>query len=155
MTVRWPMVFFIFLLVVLHFVLRIGLGLGPLSPDLLVIAVLLAAREMRAGAAAGLGLLLGILDGAVVPYAMGASAVVLTVLGYFGSRTKHFVVGDGLAFLALYIFAGKWLFDLLLFVVADPSSGRDITSLLLISPFAAVYAAIAGILLVAGYRVVT
>jgi hypothetical protein len=86
---------------------------------------------------------------------MGASAVVLTVLGYFGSRTKHFVVGDGLAFLALYIFAGKWLFDLLLFVVADPSSGRDITSLLLISPFAAVYAAIAGILLVAGYRVVT
>jgi cell shape-determining protein MreD len=155
MTVRWPMVFFIFLLVVLHFVLRIGLGLGPLSPDLLVVAVLLAAREMRAGAAAGLGLLLGILDGAVVPYAMGASAVVLTVLGYFGSRTKHFVVGDGLAFLALYIFAGKWLFDLLLFVVADPASGRDIASLLLISPFAAVYAAIAGILLVAGYRVVT
>lgn len=155
MTVRWPMVFFIFLLVVLHFVLRIGLGLGPLSPDLLVVAVLLAAREMRAGAAAGLGLLLGILDGAVVPYAMGASAVVLTVLGYLGSRTRNFVVGDGLAFLALYLFAGKWLFDLLLFVVADPATGREIASLLLISPFAAVYAAIAGILLVASYRVVT
>ena len=48
---RWGFWVFIAVLVVLHFVLRIGLGFAQLAPDLLLVALLLAAREMRAGSA--------------------------------------------------------------------------------------------------------
>lgn len=140
-------------LVVLHFFLRVGLGLGPLVPDLMVVALLLAARQMRPGWAAGLGLLLGILEGAMVPFAFGASALVLTVLGYLGSRTREFVSGYSPVFLAFYIFAGKWLYDALLYLVvllnARPGPA---STLLLISPLTALYAAVAGVVVFAAYR---
>ena len=58
---RWHFVAFITVLVALHFFLRVGLGLGWAVPDLLVVAVLLSARRVRGGWAAGLGVLLGIL----------------------------------------------------------------------------------------------
>jgi cell shape-determining protein MreD len=153
--VRWGLWAFVFVLVVLHFVLRIGLGLGHLAPDLLVVAVLLAAREVRAGTAAGVGLVLGILDGSVLPYSLGSSALVLTLLGFLGSRSRDFVAGDSLVFLALYLFAGKWLFDALLYVVSGSILRPDFASLLLISPVAAIYAATAGLLATAAYRAVT
>ncbi|HEX6041138.1 hypothetical protein, partial [Longimicrobium sp.] len=85
---RWQFVGFIAVLVVLYFLLRVGLGLGVLAPDLLVVALLLGARRMRAGWAAGLGFLLGVLDGAAHPMTMGAGAVALTVLGYLGARSR-------------------------------------------------------------------
>ena len=66
----WGFRIFIAVLVVLHFVLRVGLGLDQLAPDLLVVALLLAAREIRAGAAAGFGLVLGVLDGSMVSASM-------------------------------------------------------------------------------------
>ncbi|HEX2091161.1 MAG TPA: hypothetical protein VHG28_02120, partial [Longimicrobiaceae bacterium] len=69
-----PLFALVALLVVVHFVLRVGLGLGQLVPDLISLAVLLAARQMRPGWAAGLGLLLGILEGAVVPPTFGGGA---------------------------------------------------------------------------------
>lgn len=150
---RWGLWIFVFALVILHFVLRIGMGLGQLAPDLLVVALLLAARELRAGMAAGLGLLLGILDGSVVPPSLGASALVLTILGFLGARTRDLFAGDGLVFVALYLFVGKWLFDLLLYVVSGSVVRPDIASLLLISPLAALYAAVAGVIAVSAYRV--
>lgn len=144
---------FVLLLVLLHFVLRVGLGLGPLVPDLLVVAVLLAAREMRAGWAAGLGLLLGVLEGALVPFAFGASALVLTVLGFLGARSREIFAGYSPVFLAFYLFAGKWLYDVLLYLVvwANARPGPAST-LILISPLAAVYAAAAGLVVYAAYR---
>lgn len=154
-TPRWALVAFIVVLVVLHFVLRIGLGYGEFAPDLLVVAVLLAARELRAGAAAGVGLLLGVLEGAVVPFAMGASALVLTVLGFVGARSREVFASDSLVYLALYLFVGKWLYDALLHLVSGalvhPVSA---SSLWLVSPLAAAYAAAAGLIGVAVYRAV-
>jgi cell shape-determining protein MreD len=149
---RGPLIALVIVLVVLHFVLRVGFGLGQLAPDLLVVAVLLAARELRAGSAAALGLVLGVLDGAVIPLSLGSSALVLTVLGYLGARTRDFVATDSLGFLALYLFMGKWLFDALLYVVSGAILRPDFSSLLLISPLAAIYAAIAGVIAFAAWR---
>lgn len=150
--VRWSYWALIALLVVLHFVLRIGMGLQELAPDLLVIALLLAAREMRAGMAAGLGLVLGVLDGSVVPFTLGASAVVLTLLGFLGARTREIFAGDSYVFLAVYLFAGKWLFDTLLYLLTGKAFAPGASYLLLISPLAALYAAAAGIVGFAVYR---
>ena len=43
------------LLVVTHFLLHLGLGIGVAAPDLLTVAVLLSARRMRGWSAAALG----------------------------------------------------------------------------------------------------
>lgn len=153
---RLGLLLLVAVLVVLHFLLRIGLGLGQLAPDLLVLALLLAAREMRAGAAAALGLALAILEGAVVPFAMGALAIVFTVLGYLGARTREVFPSDSLVLLAIYLFVGKWVADVLLHLLA----GRLIhpggpSTLLLISPLAALYLALAGLLVTSVYRAAT
>jgi hypothetical protein len=152
---RVALLVLVVILVVLHFLLRIGLGLGDLAPDLLVLAVLLAAREMRPGPAAALGLGLAVLEGALVPFAMGALAVVFTVLGYLGARTREWFASDSLVLLAIYLFAGKWIADILLHFMA----GRLIhpggpSTLLLISPLTALYMALAGLLVTSIYRAV-
>jgi hypothetical protein len=149
---RWGLWLFIVFLVVLHFILRLGLGLGHLAPDLLVVALLLAAREIRAGWAAGLGLGLGILDGSMVPFNLGASALVLTVLGFLGARTRELFAGDNFLFLALYLFVGKWLYDTLLYLVTGDLFSSNAAYLLLISPLTALYAAAAGVVALAAYR---
>ncbi len=149
---RWSYWVFVALLVVLHFVLRLGIGLQELAPDLLVIALLLAAREARPGTAAGLGLLFGVLDGAVVPFTLGASAVVLTLLGFLGARSRDLFAGDSYVFLAVYLFAGKWLFDALLYLLTGTAFASTPSYLLLISPLAALYAAASGLLGYAVYR---
>lgn len=150
---RGKLAVLVLVLVVLHFVFRIGFGLGERFPDLLVVAVLLAARQMRAGWAAGLGLLLGFLEGALIPFSLGASALVLTVLGYLGARSRDFLAGDGPILIALYLFVGKWLYELLLYLVlwidAQPGSA---STLLLIAPLAALYAAAAGVVALTAYR---
>jgi cell shape-determining protein MreD len=143
---------FVGLLVILHFVLRIGLGFAHLAPDLLLVALLLAARETRAGYAAGLGLLFGILDGAVVPFNLGASALVLTILGFAGGRSRDLFSGDNFVFLAVYLFAGKWLYDTLLYLLSGNILSPEATYLVLVSPLTAVYAAAAGLVSLALYR---
>jgi cell shape-determining protein MreD len=152
---RWHFVAFITLLVALHFFLRVGLGLGWAVPDLLVVAVLLSARRIRGGWAAGLGVLLGVMDGAVLEYTMGASALALAILGYLGSRSRDVLSGDTPISLVLYLLAGKWAFDVLLFLLlALTSTAPPASALILVSPLAALYAAGAGLMAVAAYRAV-
>jgi len=143
---------FIALLIVLHFLLRVGLGYEQLAPDLLVIALLLAARSLPAGTAAGLGLLLGILDGALVPFALGASALALVVLGFVGARSRELFSEENYLLLALYLFAGKWVFDAIVFLATGDMFRPGASYLVLVSPLTAVYAAVAGLLSVKVYR---
>ncbi|MBA4158897.1 MAG: hypothetical protein H0X65_15670 [Gemmatimonadetes bacterium] len=153
---RLPILTFVAVLVILHFLLRVGLGLGELAPDLLVMALLLAARELRAGSAAALGLVLGILEGSVIPFALGSLPVVFTVLGYLGSRTRELFAGDSLVFLALYLFVGKWAADVLLHVLTGAALRTGgVSALLFVSPLAALYLVAVGLLAVSMYRAVS
>jgi len=150
---RWPFVVFIVLLIALHLFLRVGIGLEFWAPDLLTIALLLAARRTAAGWAAGLGLAMGLIRDSVNLTTFGADVVVMTVLGYLGSRTRDYFVGDSTFFLAIYLFLGKWLHDALYFVVARAVGQRDAVSTLLVeAPITAAYSALAGLLAYAAYR---
>jgi cell shape-determining protein MreD len=152
---RWQWVAFVGVLVVLYFLLRTGLGLGELAPDFLVIALLLGARRMGAGWAAGLGFLLGLLDGAANPLTMGAGSVAMAVLGYLAARSREWISGDSPIMLALFLFAGKWLFDILMWVLLlRLNLSGPVSTLLVVSPLAAAYAAAAGLAAAAAYRTV-
>lgn len=149
----WPFWLFIAVLVVAHFALHLGLGIGSRAPDLLTVAVLLAARQASGGAAAGVGFVLGLLEDAVAMGGFGAGAATQTVVGYLGARSRDLFVGDSALFLALYLFLGSWLQDALYYGLAPVSRrGGAVHALLLQAPMAAAYAAVAGTVAVLLYR---
>ena len=106
-------------LFILHFALHVGLGLGRVAPDLLTVALLLAAREVGVGTAAAVGLGFGLLEDALSVLSFGANAVAMSLVGLAGAVTRDLFVGDSLFFLVSYFVAGKFLRDLLHWVVAS------------------------------------
>jgi rod shape-determining protein MreD len=157
MAARNPLSFWVFfaLLLVSHFVLHIALGLGPSVPDLLTVALLLAARRVRGALAAGLGLALGILNDAFSATSFGADAVALTVLGYLGARSRDLFDGDSLLFVGVYLFFGKWLHDALYWVLVPEARGNALGQLLIQAPIAALSTAVGGAIALLVYRTST
>ena len=152
----WRFWALIALLVVLHFVLHLSFGFAAAAPDLLTVAVLLGARQMHAGRAAGYGFALGLLEDAVSLSVFGAAAITQTVIGYLGARSRDLFVGDSLLFLGLYLFMGKWARDALYYAVAVVvRRGDPVESLLVHAPLAALYAAVVGLIAIVAYRSLT
>ena len=150
---RWRFALFIAGLVVLHFVLRVGLGLGVLAPDLLVVALLLASRRMRPGGAAGLGFVLGVLEGSANPTGFGAASLALSVVGYLGSRSREWLAGDDPVTMVAYFFVGTLLYEALLYVLlAVMGAGGSAMALAIPALFASLYAAAVGLGASALYR---
>lgn len=106
----WIVVAVLFLL---HFLLHVGLGLGASAPDLLTVALLIAAREVGVGTAAGIGLAFGLLEDALGVLSFGANGLAMAVLGTAGAATRDLFVGDSLIFRVSYFVAGKLLRDLI------------------------------------------
>jgi rod shape-determining protein MreD len=150
---RWRFALFIAGLVVLHFVLRVGLGLGVLAPDLLVIALLLSSRRLRPGGAAGLGFVLGLLEGSANPTVFGAASLALSVVGYLGSRSREWLAGDDPVTMVAYFFVGTLLYEALLYVLlAIMGAGGSPMALAIPALFASLYAAAVGLGASALYR---
>ena len=153
MKTGWAFWLFVGLLVVLHFALHLTLGMGGWAPDLLTLAVLLAARQLRGGPAAGLGFALGLLEDGVSLGAFGAAAMTQTVIGYLGARSRDLFVGDSVLFLSLYFFLGAWLQDGLYYWVAPGvRRGEPVDALLVQAPLDALYVAVAGVAAILVYR---
>lgn len=151
----WPFWVFIGLLVGGHFALHLSLGIETAAPDLITIGVLLAARQVSGGPAAGVGFVLGVLEDAVSLGAFGAAAVTQTVVGYLGARSRDLFVGDSAVFLGLYLFLGAWIQDALYFALAGGvRRGEPVDALLLTAPLEAFYAAVIGLIAVVLYRTV-
>ena len=138
------------LLILLHFGLHVSLGLGESAPDLLVVALLMAAREVDIGRGAGLGFLLGLLDDAFSVLAFGANTFALTLVGMGGARARDLFVGDSLFFLTSYLVLGKWARDFLHWVAVGGGLRESFVDTMLIqSPISAVYAGIIGLVVIA------
>jgi cell shape-determining protein MreD len=136
-------------LVVLHFGLHLSLDLGESAPDLLVVALLIAAREVNIGWGAGIGFVLGLLDDAFSVLAFGSNTFALTLLGMGGARTRDLFVGDSLFFLTSYLVLGKWVRDLLHWVAVGGGLRESFVDTMLIqSPISAVYAGVVGLVVI-------
>ncbi|NIP83096.1 MAG: rod shape-determining protein MreD [Gemmatimonadetes bacterium] len=141
------------ILVVVHFVLHVSFGIGAAAPDLLTVAVLLSARQLSGGAAAGVGFALGLLEDAVSLGAFGAAAATQTVIGFVGARSRDLFMGESVLFLGLYLFLGAWVQDALYYGLAEVvRRGDPLQTLLLAAPMGAAYAAVAGLVAVAIHR---
>ncbi len=143
----WLVVGFLFCL---HFVLHVGLGLGPEAPDLLTVALLLAAREVDLGRAAGTGLVFGLLEDALSVLSFGANAVSMTLLGSLGALTRDLFVGDSLLFLVSYFVVGKWLRDLVHWMMVGEGLRQPFMDQVVVQgAIGGIYAAVVGILVMA------
>jgi cell shape-determining protein MreD len=137
-------------LVLLHFGLHLSLGLGEGAPDLLIVALLIAVRELDIGRAAGLGFFLGMLDDAFSVLAFGANTLALTLVGMGGARTRDLFVGDSLLFLTSYLVLGKWIRDFLHWVAVGEGLRESFVETMLIqSPISAAYAGLIGLVVIA------
>lgn len=132
-------------LVVAHLLLRVALGLGNEAPDLLLVAVLIGSRHLGLRAGAALGFALGLLEDAFSMLSFGATVFALTVLGAVGAQSRFFFVGNSVSFLVGYLALGKWLRELLAWLVSDPATRSALGDHVLFeSPLMAVYASVVG-----------
>ncbi len=136
-------------LVAVHFLLHVGFGFGEVAPDLLTIALLIGAREVDLGKGAGLGLIFGLLEDSLSVLSFGANTVTMTVLGFLGALTRDLFVGDSLIFLVSYLFVGKMLRDVFHWVMVGATLRDPFQEMLLQSAVAGIYAAVAGIVVMA------
>jgi rod shape-determining protein MreD len=140
------------LLVVLHYTLRPVLGWRA-PVDFLVIALLLVAVRARPGVAAMAGLGLGLLSDSMNPASFGAGALAMTVVGFAASWLKAAFFADNLALNGIFVFLGKWLFDLIFLVAEHRLQGADLLiQAMLWSPLSAAVTAAAGLVVLLAVR---
>jgi rod shape-determining protein MreD len=133
------------ILVMLHFTLRPLLGWRA-GPDFLVIATLLVSIRVRPGAAAVLGLCVGLVADSVDPHVFGAGALAMTAIGFSASWLKAVFFADDVLLNALFFFLGKWAFDII-YVLAGARGdvGQMAVQLFVWSPLTAAVTAIFGL----------
>lgn len=140
------------ILLVMHFTVR-PLLQWRVSPDFLVIAVLLLAVRLRPGAAALVGFVTGLIADALSPSAFGAGAFALTSIGFGASWLKAVFFSDNVVLHAFFFFLGKWAFDILFLVVARQHGFFEmVTQVALWSPLSAAVTALTGLVVLMLFR---
>jgi cell shape-determining protein MreD len=137
-------------LIVLHLLLHVALALGVVAPDLMTVALLIAAREVGMGRAAAIGFGLGLLEDGLSVIAFGANTVAMTLIGIGGALTRDLFVGDTRLFIVLYFWLGKWIRDLLHWVSVGEDLRQPLVDVVIVQgAIGGAYAAAVGIALVA------
>jgi len=130
-------------LIMLHFLLHVGLGLGPAAPDLATLGVLVLARETGFVAGAVTGFVAGLLEDALNVLSFGSATLALTLVGAAGARSRELFVGDSKLFVVAYIGVGKWGRDAVQwFATTEPLRDPLVSSLLVESVIGALYLAL-------------
>ena len=133
-------------LLLTHLLFQVGLAIGPVAPDLAVVALLLASRAMSSGGGAALGFVFGLLEDAFAGASFGANVFALTVVGAAGACIRSSFADSSIPFLAVLLAVGKWSRDMLAWVASDPAARPALDDLALVaSPLSALYAAAAGL----------
>jgi rod shape-determining protein MreD len=140
------------LLIVAHFGVR-PLIAGRANVDFALIAVLFAAVRLRPGVAALTGFLVGMALDTLAPAHFGSTALVMTGLAFGASWLRAVFFADHIALTGLFVFGGKWLFDLATTLLTGSSAGASLmVTLLLWAPLSAALTALIAVLLLALFR---
>jgi hypothetical protein len=143
------------LLATLHLLLHVGFAYGRGAPDLLTLALLLAAREVSLGRASGLALLFGLVEDALSVLSFGANTVAMTSVAVVGAATRDFFMGDSRLFVVSYLVIGKWSRDLVHWVAVgwvEAGAGLRrpfVEQVIVDGGIASLYVALVGVVVVA------
>jgi rod shape-determining protein MreD len=139
-------------LVLLHFYVRPRLWGARVSPDFLLIAVMLFAMRSGPGAAAVFGFAIGLIGDALTPARFGAGALAHTVVGFLASWGRSLFFADNLLVNAGFVAAGLWLRDLVLLLASGTDRGLLLVELTLYAPLQALTTALAALIVLAAFR---
>jgi rod shape-determining protein MreD len=134
------------ILIVLHYTLRPLLGWRA-SIDFLLIALVFGAVRMRPAGAAVYGFLIGLAADSLSLGAFGAGALAATIVAFAASYLKAVFFADNLALNGFFLFAGKWLFDLVYVLMERRMHGTELLMQIVVwSPLSAAVTAVAGVI---------
>jgi len=125
------------LLVVLQFYLRPRLWDARISPDFLLIALMLFAMRSSPGLAALAGFAVGLIADTLTPARFGAGALAHTLVGYLASWGRAVFFADNMLVNAGFVAAGLWLRDALVLMASGTDRRQMFTELTLYSPLQA------------------
>jgi rod shape-determining protein MreD len=125
------------LLVVLQFYLRPRLWDARISPDFLLIALLLFAMRSSPGVAALAGFAVGVIADTLTPARFGAGALAHTLVGYLASWGRAVFFADNILVNAGFVAAGLWLRDFIVLLASGTNHRQMLTELTLYSPLQA------------------
>lgn len=115
-----------FALVITHFTIRPLLGDERVTPDFLLLALMLYAIRSRPGAGAVAGFGVGLLADALRPVAFGASALGHTVIGYLLAWGKAVFFPENLLVTTGFLFAGAWIRNFIVVVAGGQVRGMEL-----------------------------
>lgn len=140
------------ILVVLHFYVRPRLWDARVSPDFLMIALMLYAMRSRPGDAAIAGFLVGLVGDALSPARFGASALACTLVAYLASWGRAVFFADNLLVNAGMIAGGVWLRNLVVLVASGTTQTEFVREIVMFGPLQALITAVFGVLLLIAFR---
>lgn len=142
----------VLILIVLHYTLRPLLGWRT-SIDFLLIAIVFGAVRVRPAGAAVYGLVIGLAADSLTFGAFGAGALAATIVGFSASYLKAVFFADNLALNGFFIFAGKWLFDLVYVLMERHMQTTEMLRQVIVwSPLSAAVTAVAGVIAITVLR---
>lgn len=134
---RVQLVMVMLLLLVLQFYLRPRLWDARISPDFLLIALMLFAMRSSPGVAALAGFAVGLIADTLTPARFGAGALAHTLVGYLGSWGRSVFFADNILVNAGFVAVGLWVRDLIVLVASGTDHRQVLTELTLYSPLQA------------------
>jgi rod shape-determining protein MreD len=124
-------------LIVLQFYVRPRLWNARVSPDFLLIGLMLFAMRSGAGAGAFAGFLVGLIEDTLTPARFGAAALAHTLVGYLAAWGRAVFFADNMLVNAGFVAAGLWLRDLIVLVASETNHRQLLTELTFYSPIQA------------------
>jgi rod shape-determining protein MreD len=139
-------------LVVLQFYLRPRLGNARISPDFLLIGLMLFAMRSGPGIGAVAGFLVGLIEDALTPARFGAGALAHTLVGYFAAWGRSVFFADNMLVNAAFVAVGLWFRDLIVLVTSGTEHPQLLTELMIYSPLQAITTAAFALLMLITFR---
>lgn len=139
-------------LAVLHFYVRPRLWEARISPDFLVLGLMIFAMRSGPGAGALAGFLVGLATDALTPARFGAGMLAHTIIGYVGAWSRAVFFADNLVVNAGFVAAGVWVRNLIVLLASDTGQGQLLTELTVYSPLQALTTALFAVLVLVAFR---
>jgi rod shape-determining protein MreD len=140
------------LLVALHFYVRPRLWGPRVSPDFLMVGLMLFAMRSGPGASAVAGFLVGLAADSLTPARFGAGALAHTVVAYVASWARAVFFADNLLVNAAFVAVGVWLRDFLVLLVSGTGDRSVLTELAVYSPLQALSSALFALVVLLAFR---
>lgn len=122
------------LLLVLQFYVRPRIWDARISPDFLLIALMLFSMRSSPGIAALAGFAVGLIADTLTPARFGAGALAHTLVGYLAAWGRSVFFADNMLVNAGFVAAGLWVRDVIVLLISGSDHRQLLTELIWYSP---------------------